>query len=155
MAEQKRLRDFVNGWRQKTDNENFPLANACERVLAELSAYWHCQTRLRVVPADAQVPSTIAEHLWLILAETIANASKHGNASRVLVDLERTTEALSICISDNGSGFRGLAGSYTDDTLIAEHIGPQFLCDRVRGLRGYLMLSTSPAGSRLQIRLPV
>jgi signal transduction histidine kinase len=155
MAEQKRLRDFVNGWRRKTDNENFPLASTCERVLAELSTYWRCQTRLRVVPADAQVPSTIAEHLWLILAETIANASKHGNASRVLVDLERTTEALAICISDNGSGFRGLAGSYTDDNLIAEHIGPQFLCDRVRGLQGHLMLSTSPAGSRLQIRLPV
>jgi signal transduction histidine kinase len=125
-AEQRRLRDFVNGCREKTDGENFVLSNTCERVLAELSKYWRCQTPLRVVPADAQVPSAIAEHLWLILAEAVANAAKHGGASRVLVDLERTTEALAICISDNGSGFPGLAGSYIDETLIAEQVGPRF-----------------------------
>ena len=154
-AEQKRVRDFVSGWRQKNDSEDFALANACERVLRELSAYWRCQTSLRVAPGDAHVPSAIAEQLWLILAEGIANAAKHGGASRVLVDLERTTESLLVCISDNGSGFRGLAGTYTDETLIAQHLGPRFLCDRVRGLRGSLMLSTSPAGARLQVRLPI
>lgn len=153
-AEQKRIRDFVSGGRQKNDNEDFLLTTACERVLRELSAYWRCQTSLRVVPGDAHVPSAIAEQLWLILAEGIANAAKHGGASHVLVDLERTTESLFVCISDNGSGFQGLAGTYTDETLIAQHLGPRFLCDRVRGLRGSLMLSTSPAGARLQIRLP-
>jgi signal transduction histidine kinase/integral membrane sensor domain MASE1 len=154
-AEQRRLRDFVNGRREKTNDENCVLANACESVLTELSKYWRCQTPLRVVPTDARVPSTIAEHIWLILAEAIANAAKHGGASRVLVDLERTTDALSICISDNGSGFRGLAGFYTDQTLINEQVGPRFLCDRVRGLRGHLVLSTSATGSSVQIWLPV
>jgi signal transduction histidine kinase len=63
--------------------------------------------------------------------------------------------ALTIRIHDNGSGFQGVDGTYTDQTLIAEGRGPRFLCDRVRGLGGHLTLSTSPTGSRLQIELPV
>ena len=152
-AEQRRIRDSAGG--QMNDSEDFALVKACEGVLAELSAYWRCETPLRVVPSDARVSSVIAKHLWLILAEAIANAAKHGGATRVAVDLERTTDALVIILSDNGNGFLGLTGDYTDETLIAQHAGPRFLCDRVRILRGNLMLSTSPVGARLQIRLPV
>ena len=123
-------------------------------VLTGLSVYWHCETPLRVVPVNARVSSVIAENLSLILAEAIANAVKHGGATRVLIDLERTTDALAISLSDNGCGFHGLAGAYTDEALIAQHAGPRFLCDRVRRLRGSLVLSTSLAGVRLQIRLP-
>jgi signal transduction histidine kinase len=153
-AEQKRVRDFVSGWDRKNDSKDFVLVSACEGVLTELSVYWHCETPLRVFPVDARVPSVIAENLWLILAEAIANAVKHGGATRVLIDLERTTAALAISVSDNGCGFQGLAGSYTDEALIAQHAGPRFLCDRVRGLGGSLVLSTSLSGVRLQIRLP-
>jgi signal transduction histidine kinase len=152
-VEQRRIRDAVGG--QKNENEDFGLAKACEDVLAELSSYWHCKTPLRVVPSDARISSVIAKNLWLILAEGIANAAKHGGATRVLVDLEQTSDALVISLSDNGNGFRGLSGAYTDETLIAQHVGPRFLCERVRALRGSFMLSTSPAGARLQIRLPV
>jgi signal transduction histidine kinase len=157
-AEQKRVRNFVNGQRDKIDVHNddkCSLASASEGVLIEVGAYWCCETPLSVVPADATVPSAFTEHLWLILAEAVANAARHGQASRVIVDLERTTEALAISVSDNGKGFSGLAGTYTDEELTAEHVGPHFLCDRVRTLQGKLMLSTSSAGSRLQIRLPL
>jgi hypothetical protein len=81
-AEQKRVRDFVSGWDRKNDSKDFVLVSACEGVLTELSVYWHCETPLRVFPVDARVPSVIAENLWLILAEAIANAVKHGGATR-------------------------------------------------------------------------
>jgi signal transduction histidine kinase len=152
-VEQRRIRDSVGG--QKNDGEDFVLAKACEVVLAELSAYWRCETALRVVPSDARVSSAVAKHLWLILAEAVANAAKHGGATRILVDLQRTPDAVVINLSDNGCGFLGLTGTYTDETLLAQHAGPRFLCDRVRALQGSLVLSTSPAGARLQIRLPV
>jgi signal transduction histidine kinase len=152
-VEQRRIRDSVGG--QKNESEDFVLAKACEDVLAELSSYWHCKTSLRVVPSDARVSSVVAKNLWLILAEAIANAAKHGGATRVLVDLQRTADAFVITLSDDGCGFLGLTGVHTDETLVAQHAGPRFLCDRVRALQGSLALSTSPAGARLQIRLPV
>jgi signal transduction histidine kinase len=152
-AEQRRIRDSVCG--QKNANEDFGLAKACGSVLAELSAYWRCETALRVVPSDARVSSAMAKNLWLILAEAVANAAKHGGATRVLVDLQRTPEDFVISLSDNGCGFLGLIGTYTGESLIARHAGPRFLCDRIRALRGSLTLSTSPVGARLQIRLPV
>ena len=153
-AEQRRIRVFVSGWDRKNGSKDFVLASACKVVLTGLSVYWHCETPLRVVPVNARVSSVIAENLSLILAEAIANAVKHGGATRVLIDLERTTDALAISLSDNGCGFHGLAGAYTDEALIAQHAGPRFLCDRVRRLGGSLVLSTSLAGVRLQIRLP-
>jgi signal transduction histidine kinase len=152
-VEQRRIRESVGG--QKKNDENFVLAKACESVLAELSEYWRCETTLRVVPSDTRVSSAVSKHLWLILAEAVANAVKHGGATRVSVDLQRTPDAVVISLSDNGCGFMGLTGTYTDETLLAQHAGPRFLCDRVRLLQGSLVLSTSPAGARLQIRLPV
>jgi len=154
-AEQRRLRDFVNGSRHGIGSDNFSLAKWWEHFLAELGKLWGCETQLRLAPDAAQIPSATAEHLWLILAEAVANAAKHGRANRVMVDFERSAETLTICISDNGSGFQGVEGTYTDQTLSTKQIGPRFLCDRVKGLGGRLTLSTSPAGSRLHILLPV
>jgi signal transduction histidine kinase len=153
--EQKRLREFVDGTDLRIDNRSFALAKGCGHILADLSKYWDCEAPLNVMPADAEVPSNMAEHLSLILAEAIANAAKHGGATRVLVGLERTAGALAISINDNGCGFRGLAGTYTFEALVCEGIGPQFLRDRVADLGGELIVSTSPSGSRLQIRLPI
>src|SRR5262249_26151213 len=116
-SEQKRLREFVDGRGQAIESGNVALATWCERVLTDLGKYWHCETRLDVVPADAEIPPAMAGHLSLILAEALANSAKHGRASRVLVTLERTAEALFMSINDNGSGFRGLTGTYTSEDL--------------------------------------
>jgi signal transduction histidine kinase len=154
-SEQKRLREFVDGGGQAIESGNVALATWCERVLTDLGEYWHCETRLDVVPADAVIPPAMAGHLSLILAEALANSAKHGRASRVLVTLERTAEALFMSINDNGSGFRGLTGSYTSEDLASGRVGPRFLCDRIRDLRGELTLSTSLKGSSLRLTLPM
>src|SRR5262249_37518683 len=84
-SEQKRLREFVDGRCQAIESGNVALATWCERVLTDLGKYWHCETRLDVVPADAEIPAAMAGHLSLILAEALANSAKHGRASCVLV----------------------------------------------------------------------
>jgi len=154
-GEQRRLRDVVNGWRHRNRSEDLFLADACENVLRGLGAYWNCQTSLRIRPRNARLPFALVEHLSLLLTEAIANAVKHGNASRVWVYVARTTQTLALFISDNGGGFRGLVGSYSDDTLVAENIGPRSLCERVKSLRGHLLLATSGAGARVRIQLPL
>jgi signal transduction histidine kinase len=154
-VEQRRIRAFVDESRLRTSREILPLAKKCERLLAQLSASWHCEIPLRISPMDASIPPAVAEHVWLILAEAIANAAKHGHASCVCVDLERTMQALAICVRDNGSGFPALSGTYADDKLTAMGRGPLSLINRVRGSGGAIVLSTSPAGSELLIRLPI
>src|SRR5262249_706709 len=146
-SEQKRLREFVDGIGPAIDSSNVALATWCERVLTDLGKCWDCETPFDVVPANAEIPPAMAGHLSLILAEALANSAKHGRASRVLVTLERTAEALFISINDNGSGFRDLTGTYTSEDLRSGRIGPRFLCDRIRDLRGELTLSTSLKGS--------
>jgi signal transduction histidine kinase len=62
---------------------------------------------------------------------------------------------LSVTVTDNGTGFPGLSGSYQDDELRARDAGPISLLSRVADLGGTLKLDTSPEGSRIEIDLPL
>jgi signal transduction histidine kinase len=154
-AEQRRIRAFVDQRRHRSTNEILPLAKRCERLLAQLSASWHCEIPLHIVPVDAFIPPNVAEHLWLILAEAVANSAKHGRANCVCIDLEQRGKALVIRIRDNGSGFPIPVGTYADDALTAMGKGPLSLINRIRSSGGDMILSTSPAGSELRIQLPI
>jgi two-component system sensor histidine kinase UhpB len=43
--------------------------------------------------------------LYRVAQETLTNIAKHAQATRVSVDVDRTTEDVSISIRDNGRGF--------------------------------------------------
>jgi signal transduction histidine kinase len=51
-----------------------------------------------------QSPET-AMHLYRIAQEAVANATRHGGASRVLIRIEQTEVNLVLAVLDDGSGF--------------------------------------------------
>ncbi|MEO7097995.1 MAG: PAS domain-containing protein [Luteolibacter sp.] len=48
-------------------------------------------------------------HLYRIVQESINNAIKHGNASRIRIDCMRDRQSRTLTITDNGSGYHPLA----------------------------------------------
>ncbi len=46
-----------------------------------------------------------ATHLYRIAQESVHNAIRHGKATRVLITLSASEEAVTLCIKDNGQGF--------------------------------------------------
>jgi signal transduction histidine kinase len=153
--EQKRLRALVKDTRAKPTKQNITLAKDFNQLITELRSYWRCEIPLEVKPKDAEISAGCAGQLSLIFAEAVANATKHGHASRVAINLERSLEALDVCIHDNGTGFPGLAGTYGVGALNALKAGPRSICERVTELGGCITLSTSSTGSQLNFQLPL
>ena len=88
-------------------------------------------------------------HIYRIAQEAISNASKHGHASRIRVDLIGTPEHLRLRIRDNGSGF---ATDWQRNAGMGVHI----MHYRAKLVGGALDISNLPeGGTMVQCQVPV
>jgi signal transduction histidine kinase len=153
--EQQRIRRFVEEYRPVRVAGEVDLATAVTRRLQELGRQWRCDVSVVALPSDLEVPAVLARDVRHLLGEAVSNAARHGPASRVHITIARSRDVLSISIADDGRGFEGLSGPYENDELKLLDVGPASLRSRVTELGGTLRLETSPAGSRIEVRLPV
>jgi signal transduction histidine kinase len=155
-GEQRRIRDFVRKTPSRAQQAaEVPLGLSLQEVLSETARQWNCATSLTVDPPEATAPAPLCVHLSLMLAEAVANAVRHGQASRVRVAIRRGHKYITVGVHDDGLGFKGATFSHDDEDLVAAGIGPFSLQERVRELGGLLGVKSSPAGVDLQIRLPL
>jgi PAS domain S-box-containing protein len=91
------------------------------------------------------LPDQVQAAAYYVVAEGVANASKHADASRVVVRTRTDGETLTVEVDDNGGGGANAGGG-----------GLRGLADRVEALGGTLALN-SPAsgGTRLHARIPL
>ena len=117
------------------------------QVVQDSGRSWNCNTSFSITPDNARVPQAMDDQLSLMLAEAIANAARHGEASNVDVALTRANGHLDITIRDNGKGFANVPISH-------EHENPDSICERVRALSGSVNILNSSTGAELAIRVP-
>jgi len=155
--EQHRIRRFVEDHRPVPDvpMRDVTLADAVAKRLNDIGRQWRCDVTFAVTPPDLAVPPALARHVRHLLGEAVSNAARHGPASRIDITATRSEGVLSLAITDNGSGFPGLSGTYEDEDLKAQDLGPSSLRSRVAELGGTVRLETSPDGSRISVRLPL
>jgi signal transduction histidine kinase len=102
-------------------------------------------TRLDVVQMNGRLPARIESTAYFVVAEALANAVKHADASALAVTLERAPRGLVIGVADNGIG----GASERSGT------GLRGLADRVDALGGQLVLDSPPGrGTQLVVDLP-
>jgi len=155
-TEQRRIRSFVNDTLPKTTFSNeILLSRDLQHLLLESGRHWDCATSLIVEPHDTRVSNALGVQLSLMLGEAMANAVRHGGASKVDVRIERTGNLLLIKIHDNGRGFGQDPARFDHEGLAVAGTGPVSLRERVGELGGSLTTATSPGGAELTIRVPV
>jgi signal transduction histidine kinase len=155
-GEQRRIRDFVCKTPPLAELEtDVALGTSLREVLAEIARHWDCVTSLTVEPPEATAPTALCAHLPLMLAEAVANAVRHGQASSVKVSIQKTRQDITVHVRDDGHGFDGLTFMLNDKDLAETGFGPLSLRNRVRELGGQLGVKSSPAGVDLQIQLPL
>jgi signal transduction histidine kinase len=155
-GEQRRVRDFVRKTPSRGQlSAEVPLGLSLQEMLSETARHWNCATSLMVEPPEATAPATLCVHLSLMLAEAVANAVRHGQASTVRVTIRRGHKNITVEVHDDGFGFKGGTFSLNDEDLVAAAIGPFSLHERVRELGGLLGVRSSSAGVNLQIQLPL
>jgi signal transduction histidine kinase len=121
------------------------LLSALERA----SRQWGIACELVRYPENTKIGAQLQHELSQLIREAVANAAKHGRASRVLVFVDLLDSEVLLRVRDNGSGF---------DLKASRERGakatPWSLNERIHELGGTLMLSSMSAGSELTMRLP-
>jgi signal transduction histidine kinase len=90
--------------------------------------------------------------LLRIAQEALTNVRRHALATKVVVKLEKTSEAVAMIVKDNGQGF---SLSDLEKTPPGYH-GLNIIKERAEGLGGSLDISTAPGGgTELRVSLPL
>ena len=102
-----------------------------------------------VVDPSIDVSRGTKEALLRIVREAVTNASRHGGANRVRVELSNG-DTLRLVVSDDGGGFDTSAAARESDGF-----GLATMTERVHGLGGELRIFSLPgSGTRLEVVLP-
>ena len=153
--EQRELRMFIDSLKPRAgvtvDNA---LLLALDALKERIALEWKVPVTIRVGPRVAAVPDVIEQAIPPMVHEAVVNALKHGDPSRVRVDLDVDNGTLRIIVADDGHGFP-FRGRYDHAALAEAHLGPASLRDRAASLGGTLTIDSEGSGSRVEIALPV
>jgi signal transduction histidine kinase len=146
--EQRRIRLFIDRtYFKRIPGLEMVHTSKLQRVVEEAGRYWNCTTSFWVAPESATISEALATELSFMLAEAVANAARHGGASRINVAIERTSEHFCVKVGDDGRGY-----GYP---VKEEHEKPASIRARVSALGGSLGVMTSPNGTELTIHVPL
>jgi signal transduction histidine kinase len=87
-AQQRHMREFVAGANPRPVGSTVPLAEAIPLILDELANLRQCEIDGNVHPERAALDTGRLSQVRLILSEAVANAVRHGNATRIGVTIE-------------------------------------------------------------------
>ncbi len=131
------------------------LATAIEELVADWrQRHTRCKTTLTLNRHKCPVGDPVKTHIYRIIQESLNNISRHSAASRVDISLgcakdpKTGSEAIQICIRDNGIGY--------DPIATPRGLGLIGLEERVRSISGTLSINTMPsAGVQIEIEIPL
>ena len=147
-AEQRELRSFIAQLRRRPERSESPdLKGALEQLAGRLARQWGIECTLQRCPERLRPPEATAHAVHQLLREAVANAVRHGKASRVSVSADSGETGLSLVVADNGSGFG--AGAPGEPKA-----KPWSLHERVQELGGTISLHSTGEGSRIIVSLP-
>ena len=96
----------------------------------------------------SRLPSEVAENLFHVAQEALANVSKHSHATRAWIRLRADGDAVALTVRDNGRGFD------TPSSTGIGHRGLGNIADRARTIGGTLQLtSTVGTGTTVCVEL--
>jgi two-component system sensor histidine kinase DegS len=128
------------------------LGAALEQLRDRIGQQWPLRIQF-VISGRGGIPRALGDNVYRIVQEGLANVARHARAQAAHVAVSIMLEKVCITVSDDGCGFP-FHGRFDLAALIARELGPISLRDRVAALRGDLIVTSSDAGSTLEISLP-
>jgi signal transduction histidine kinase len=145
-AEQSQVRGMID--RLRHGESLLPDGTAAKTLgplLRDLAEYWGIAIDIEDHGKTIVIPGWLAHELRQLLREAVANAVRHGGASRVAIALAEENAMLRLTVADDGRGFP------------AERppAHPRSISERIAGLGGSLGVESGPAGASLQLTVPL
>jgi signal transduction histidine kinase len=155
LEQQKDLTDLIQKLRKRDETDT--QTDLCEHLSAlskRVEAQWNVPIALACSAVVGTITPTFRYQLDQVVREAVSNAVRHGSASQLTIEASVVDGWLELTIIDDGSGFP-FRGTMSDNELSERAIGPRTLQERVRLLGGTLRVHSSPAGARIDMRLPL
>jgi signal transduction histidine kinase len=151
MAEQRHLRAFIRGLRTGKPISLHDLSRDCAALCQLLARQWNIACTCEAKVGSSWIPLRTQLDVQHLVREAVANAVRHGEATRVTVSMASEQEELRVTVADNGKGFAlpATAGEHAHPPL------PASLAARVREARGKLEVRTRAGDTAIVFRLPV
>jgi signal transduction histidine kinase len=156
VSAQKELRWFIEELRPNRHGSQTD-AGLAERLLSLAQRFreqWGIEVENEIAPVVHLLPIGTRYEIYAIINESVANAAKHATAKRVAVSIDVEDDDVCINVTDDGRGFP-FEGRHDLRSLIEMKRGPVTLKERVSSLGGSLVIDSSSAGAKLEIRVPL
>lgn len=147
IEEQGEIRAFVSALRHDRELELAEAVEELKSLAARLGRQWSVECKVAASNDDASIPIRMQLDLQHLMREAVANAVRHGGASRIDVDVGVDEDRLRMEVTDNGTGFLPANGD--------SHVHPWSLKERVDRAHGSLSLFSKPGCTNLVITLPL
>jgi signal transduction histidine kinase len=153
--EQRELRIFIDSLKPREDAgaENSLRVNL-DALRQRVALEWKVPLTIRVGPRVDVIPDAVERAIPPMVHEAVVNALKHGDPSRIRVDVDAADGILRVVVADDGRGFP-FRGRYEHAALADAGLGPASLRDRAASLGGTLTIESDGSGSRVEIALPL
>lgn len=127
-----------------------PLAEALQTLCAEARKPSGPSIECKLADGANRLPPRVAEVIWRLAQEGLANAEKHAHARQVQVSLDVQPKEVLVRVRDDGPGLP------LDAENKPGHYGLRGLRERVEGIGGTLTL-TAPGGkgTLIEARIPL
>lgn len=146
--QQRRIRRFIESARPKRVVTRLKLEDHLQDFLKTLGRQWKCGLELDLKPTDLEVESGVSADICQIISEATANAVRHGNANRIVVEVRRLDDNVHMRVRDNGNGLEA-------NKQLAMESEPYSLKERVKALGGRMSFVSSNRGIDLSIEFPL
>ncbi len=156
-SEQQDLRSFIRAPALRGLEARAPeqeLGARLDELRRRIEQYWGLAVNLAVDLEEAAISPSLAHEIDRIVHEALVNAARHGQASAAEVAVGLDGTGIRIAVADDGHGF-SFRGDYDFAALKARKIGPVTLKQRIAAAGGSLRITSSEAGARLDIHLPL
>jgi signal transduction histidine kinase len=155
-VDQHEVRFFVDWLRLPSRRAEVDLRSGARfsTLTAIVQRQWGVEVEFRLDSLHGISSKSRRREIHRLIREAVFNAARHSGAKRITVIGEQVGEAVSIVVSDNGKGFP-FQGRYDLLQLNQMRFGPVTVKERVAALGGDLVVDSSAAGARLEIRVPL
>jgi signal transduction histidine kinase len=130
--------------------DHLGLSAAIESLCAELSLHQELEIKFRQNGFPAVLPADVTLCVFRIAQESLHNVVKHSGASEAQVVVTKTTAAVRLRVSDNGTGF---------DIELAKRkkrLGLISMRERLRLVAGTLSIRSRPhQGTQIDVLIPL
>jgi signal transduction histidine kinase len=141
-------RRIIEGLRPTT-LASFGLVTAARELVVQAAEQAHWNVTLELPEADPDLPEETEIAMFRILQESLNNAAKYAQASRVRISLMCTQDHCKLEVEDNGIGFR-------QRDVRPKAAGLMGMRERLRARGGKLDIETGPGhGTLIRALLPL